>query len=134
MPRTTMSLKPCTVTMGKPFETSGRRMCPIYERMKKTLESWGWTQKKFHSSKVPQGDICYFKFEGQEEIGSGAETKTIIHVLDVNIEGLNKASGNKCTVILSLESFYPEDRLTIVRHESETQLLDSLVKEARMSH
>ena len=116
-------MKPCTVTMGKPFDTSRNRMCPVYEKMKIILEARGWKQKAFHASKLPQGDMCYFKYDGIEKIQENGGEVGILFSLDVNIEGLNKASGNTCMVNMTLESFEPEKKLDPIHHASEDKLL-----------
>ena len=109
--------------MGKPFESNGKRMCPVYEKMKIILEARGWNQKAFHSSKVPQGDMCYFKFDGIEKVQDKGENVGILFSLDVNIEGLNKSSGNTCMVNMTLESYEPDKRLNPIHHASESKLL-----------
>ena len=123
MPKTTLSLKPCTVTMGKPFETSRNKMCPVYEKMRIVLEARGWSQKAFHASKIPQGDMCYFKFDGIEKVKNNGENVGILFSLDVNIEGLNKSSGNTCMVNMTLESYEPDKKLNPIHHASEDKLL-----------
>lgn len=123
MSKSTLSLKPCTVTMGQPFNTSRNRMCPVYEKMKIVLEARGWNQKAFHASKIPQGDMCYFKYDGIEKVQEEGGDVGILFSLDVNIEGLNKSSGNTCMVNMTLESFEPDKKLNPINHTLENNLL-----------
>ena len=131
MPRTTLKLKPCAVTMGKPFDTDGNRLCPVYVKMKKVLEARGWEQKSFYASKVPQGDVCYFKFEGIEKVQENGGNVGILFSANVNIEGLNKTSGSTCIVNLTLESYNPENKITTINHSSESEIINFLEEQLR---
>ena len=109
--------------MGMPFDTSRNRMCPVYEKMKIILEARGWKQKAFHASKVHQGDMCYFKYDGIEKIPDTRGGVGVLFSLDVNIEGLNKTSGDTCMVNMTLESYEPDKKLNPINHVSEDKLL-----------
>ena len=109
--------------MGMPFDTSRNRMCPVYEKMKIVLEARGWKQKAFHASKVHQGDMCYFKYDGIEKISDTKGGVGVLFSLDVNIEGLNKTSGDTCMVNMTLESYEPDKKLNPINHVSEDKLL-----------
>ncbi|MCK5024067.1 MAG: hypothetical protein KAR56_00455 [Thermoplasmata archaeon] len=109
--------------MGKPFETNSKRLCPVYEKIKEILVARGWEQKAFHASKVPQGDMCFFKFEGIENVLENKGEEFILFSIGVNIEGLNKASGSTCIVNITMESYNPKNKFVTINHPFENKIM-----------
>ena len=133
MSKTSLKLKPCAVTLGTPFDSSKSRMCPVYKNMKVILEARGWEQKAFHASKLPQGDMCYFTFDGIEKVQENGGKVGILYSLNANIEGLNKSSGSTCIVNMSIDSYEPKNKLVSINHSSEEEILNILADEIRIA-
>ena len=117
-----LKLKNCTVTLGKPFDETRKRMCPVYEKLKNHFESRGWVKKHYHAENVHRGGECYFRYEGVERAQPG--DIEILYKAEVTIRG----TETTCTVNISVGSFDAKNPMRPLNHVSESGLLDDLAE------
>ena len=118
MKRVNVVLKPCTRTLGKPFEGDEAK-CPLYRKVDSFFTPNGWSQTNSNAYKTGISDKCSVKYTKAMVKELDGQKSDLLFTIMVDIEG----SDNKCSINLLIDSFKPGDKIRSLDHEFEDEIV-----------
>ena len=120
MEKKRIKLKPCLRNPSSPFDMAQKNKCPVFEKTLEFFEKDKWKRTGYHPSKVPNGELCYLKFEKLKPNGR------LLFIAEVNLQEIKSPYGNDCSVNLMINSYEPGNRLKPINDESEKKLVENI--------